>query len=54
MTRWWGPAHAHQAITDMNSLGVSIAATLAIICIASFTIRALRRRKLRLSTGHTL
>lgn len=54
MTRWWGQVHAHQAVTDMQSLGVSLAITFAVVCCALLTIRAVKKRKLRLTSTHTL
>ncbi|GBR02239.1 hypothetical protein ACFFGF_05125 [Asaia lannensis] len=54
MTRWWGQIHAHQEMTDIQSVGISLAVTFGVICVAALTIRTLRKRKLRLASTQTL
>lgn len=52
--RWWGPVHAHYAMTDMQSLTLSIGATLVVISAASLAIRAMKKRRLHATHIKTL
>ncbi|WP_166929880.1 hypothetical protein [Asaia sp. As-1742] len=52
MTRWWGPAHLHYPMTDLQSLTLSFAATVVVVGLAVFTVRAVRKHRLRVATTH--
>lgn len=47
--RWWGQIHEHYAMTDMQSLALSIAATVVIVSFASLSVRAMKKRRLHVT-----
>lgn len=44
--RWWGPAHTHFAMSDMQSLTLSIAASLCLVAAAGLAGWRYRRKML--------
>ncbi len=47
--RWWGPIHEHYAMTDMQSLALSVAATVIVVSIIGLSVRATKKRRLHIT-----
>lgn len=52
--KWWGPIHEHYAMTDVQSLALSIVATLVVVSVIAVTVRAAKKKRLHTTHIKTL
>ncbi|GBR06721.1 hypothetical protein AA0323_1501 [Asaia siamensis NRIC 0323] len=52
--KWWGPVHEHYAMTDIQSLTLSIVATVFVASVIAVTVRAMKKKRLQTSHIKTL
>jgi len=50
--RWWGPLHQHYAMTDLESLAISLGITIILVSVVTLSVRTLHRKRLHWQLTH--